>query len=93
MSEDKVVNAIEDGGNEVATESDDDGLDSNHPAFKNEDVDEKELSSVVQGTAESLLSKLEETVAATTISNRGLPFGKPRNANKKGKLFSESLIC
>jgi len=84
MSEEKITNANEDGINEVATESDDDGLDGNHQAYKNEDVDEKELSSFVQGTAESLLSKLEETVAATTISNRGLPFGKPRNARKKG---------
>ena len=48
-------------------------------------VQERDLSNVVQGTAETLLNKLEETVAATSISNRGIPFGRALIPGKKGK--------
>ena len=44
----------------------------------------RDISNVVQGTAETLLNKLEETVAATSISNRGIPFGRPMSNNRKG---------
>ena len=52
-----------------------------------ESVEGRDLSSVVQGTAETLLNKLEETVAATSISNRGVPFGRHLPNNKKGINF------
>ena len=43
------------------------------PPLDKEPMQARELSNVVQGTAENLLSKLEESVAATTISGRGIP--------------------
>ena len=52
----------------------------------------RDLSNVVQGTAETLLNQLEETVAATSISNRGIPFGRPLSNKKKGVNLSHSLI-
>ena len=57
-----------------------------------ETVEGHDLSNVVQGTAESLLNKLEETVAATSISNRLLPFGRPPSNNNKGMYLSCNVI-
>ena len=84
MSQEQVVNAHEDGNNHETSETAENTIIANGPSYEHEVVDEKDLSSVVQGTAETLLSKLEETVAATSISNRKLPFGKQMNFNKKG---------
>ena len=47
-------------------------------------VQDKELSNVIQGTAENLLSKLEESVAATSISGRGIPLSKTETSSAKG---------
>ena len=84
MSQEKIVNASDDGNNDETTEAVENTIIANGPSYEHEVVADKDLSSVVQGTAETLLSKLEETVAATTISNRKMPFAKQMNSNKKG---------
>ena len=57
-----------------------------------ETVEGPDLSNVVQGTAESLLNKLEKTVAATSISNRLVPYGRPPSSNNKGMYLSCNVI-
>ena len=48
----------------------------------------KDISNVVHGTAETLLSKLEENVAATSIYSRGSTFARPKHSIKKGGVCS-----
>ena len=48
----------------------------------------KDISNVVHGTAETLLSKLEENVAATSIYSRGSTFARPQHSIKKGVVCS-----
>ena len=49
------------------------------------------LANVVQGTAESLLSKLEESVAAGSISGRGPLYTKSPAAAKSMKRSTKIL--
>ena len=52
----------------------------------------KDISNVVHGTAETLLSKLEENVAATSLYSRGSNFARPQHPIKKGVVFINLLI-
>ena len=91
MSQEKAITSSDDAGNEETMKSGENTMIDNIAPHESDEVDQKDLTSVVQGTAETLLSKLEETVAATTISNRGVPFGKQMTSKKKGILFE--FIC
>ena len=56
------------------------------PTTEDDSMQAKDISNVVHGTAETLLSKLEENVAATSIYNRGSTFARPLHPIKKGGL-------
>ena len=91
MSQEKTITSTDDAGNEETMKSGENTMIDNTAPHEPDEVDQKDLTSVVQGTAETLLSKLEETVAATTISNRGMPFGKQMTSKKKGIVFK--IVC
>ena len=91
MSQEKAITSSDDAGNEETMKSGENTMIDNTAPHEPDEVDQKDLTSVVQGTAETLLSKLEETVAATTISNRGMPFGKQMTSKKKGIVFE--IVC
>ena len=91
MSQEKAITSSDDAGNEETMKSGENTVIDNIAPHESDEVDQKDLTSVVQGTAETLLSKLEETVAATTISNRSMPFGKHITSKKKGILTE--ILC
>ena len=91
MSQEKAITSTDDAVNEETMKSGENTMIVNRAPQEPDEVDQKDLTSVVQGTAETLLSKLEETVAATTISNRSMPFGKQMTSKKKG-IISE-IVC
>ena len=58
------------------------------PAIEEDSVQAKDISNVVHGTAETLLSKLEENVAATTMYSRSSTIARPLHPFKKGRVCS-----
>ena len=58
------------------------------PTTKEDSMEAKDISNVVHGTAETLLSKLEENVAATSMYSRGSTFARPLHPTKKGGVCS-----
>ena len=58
------------------------------PAIEEDSMQAKDISNVVHGTAETLLSKLEENVAATSMYSRGSTFARPLHPIKKGRVCS-----
>ena len=58
------------------------------PTTEEDSMQAKDISNVVHGTAETLLSKLEENVAATSMYSRGSTFARPLHPIKKGEVCS-----
>ena len=58
------------------------------PTTEDDSMQAKDISNVVHGTAETLLSKLEENVAATSMYSRGGTFARPLHPIKKGRVCS-----
>ena len=58
------------------------------PTTEDDSMQAKDISNVVHGTAETLLSKLEENVAATSMYSRGSTFARPLHPIKKGRVCS-----
>ena len=58
------------------------------PTTEEDSMQAKDICNVVHGTAETLLSKLEENVAATSMYSRGSTFPRPLHHIKKGGVCS-----